>query len=102
MKILITGGTGFQGSNLSKSLLEDGHDVVILNLHSDKNEANVKRFGLEKAKIIWGTITDIHTVRDYMEDVDLVIHTAAKIHVDDYINNTFKYFMTKVICTNNY
>ena len=37
MKILITGGTGFQGSNLSKSLLEDGHDVVILNLHSKKN-----------------------------------------------------------------
>ena len=35
MKILITGGTGFQGSNLSKSLLNDGHDVVILNLHSE-------------------------------------------------------------------
>ena len=46
MKILITGGTGFQGSNLSKSLLNDGHDVVILNLHSDKNETNIKRFGL--------------------------------------------------------
>ena len=87
MKILITGGTGFQGSNLSKSLLEDGHDVVILNLHSEKNETNVKRFGLEKAKIIWGTITDILTVRDSLEDVDLVIHTAAKIHVDDSIQN---------------
>tara|TARA_X000001388_G_scaffold38414_1_gene27109 strand:+ start:229 stop:1221 length:993 start_codon:yes stop_codon:yes gene_type:complete len=101
MKILITGGTGFQGSNLSKSLLEDGHDVVILNLHSEKNETNVKRFGLEKAKIIWGTITDIHTVRDSMEDVDLVIHTAAKIHVDDSIQNPSKYFMTNVMGTNN-
>ena len=50
MKILITGGTGFQGSNLSKSLLKDGHDVVILNLHSEKNETNVERFELDKAK----------------------------------------------------
>ena len=30
MKILVTGGTGFQGSNLSKSLLKDGHQVTIL------------------------------------------------------------------------
>jgi len=101
MKILITGGTGFQGSNLSKSLLKDGYDVVILNLHSDKNEINVNRFGLEKAKIMWGTINDIHTVKHAMEDVDLVIHTAAKIHVDDSIQNPSKYFMTNVMGTNN-
>ena len=66
MKILITGGTGFQGSNLSKSLLKDGHEVVILNLHSDKNETNVKRFGLEKAYKMWGSINDIRTDLMYL------------------------------------
>ena len=101
MKILITGGTGFQGSNISKSLLDDNYEVVILNLHSEKNENNVKRFGLEKAKIMWGTINDIRTVKYAMEDVDLVIHTAAKIHVDDSIQNPSKYFMTNVMGTNN-
>ena len=101
MKILITGGTGFQGSNLSKSLLEDGHDVVILNLHSRKNEINVERFGLEKAKIIWGTINDKHTVRDSIFGCDLVIHTAAKIHVDDSIENPTDHFYTNVMGTNN-
>jgi hypothetical protein len=30
VKVVITGGTGFIGSNLAKSLLDDGHDVVIL------------------------------------------------------------------------
>ena len=101
MKILITGGTGFQGSNLSKSLLNDGHDVVILNLHSDKNETNIKRFGLEKAYKIWGSINDIRTVKDAMAGVDLVIHTAAKIHVDDSIKNPTDYFETNVMGTNN-
>jgi len=101
MKILVTGGTGFQGSNISKSLLEDGHDVVILNVHSEKNKTNVRRFGLEKAKIIWGTINDRHIVKDSMIDVDLVIHAAAKIHVDDSIENPTDYFMTNVMGTNN-
>ena len=101
MKILITGGTGFQGSNLSKSLLNDGHDVVILNLHSDKNETNIKRFGLQKAYKIWGSINDMRTVKDAMAGVDLVVHTAAKIHVDDSIENPTDYFETNVMGTNN-
>ena len=101
MKILITGGTGFQGSNLSKSLLDDGHDVVILNLHSEKNETNIKRFGLDRAEIIWGSINDIYTVKDTMEGVDLVVHTAAKIHVDDSIQHPTSYFKTNVMGTNN-
>ena len=44
MKILITGGTGFQGSNLAKYLLDKGHDVIILNLYSLKNVTNVNIF----------------------------------------------------------
>jgi len=101
MKILITGGTGFQGSNLSRSLLKDGHDVVIFNLHSEKNETNIKRFGLEKAYKIWGSINDIRIVKDAMIGVDLVIHTAAKVHVDDSIQNPTDYFETNVMGTNN-
>ena len=101
MKILITGGTGFQGSNLSRSLLKDGYDVVILNTHSQKNETNVQRFDLSGAYMIWGTINDMKTVKDAMFDVDLVIHTAAKIHVDDSIKNPTDYFETNVMGTNN-
>ena len=63
MKILITGGTGFQGSNLSKSLLKDGHEVVILNLHSEKNETNIKRFELQNAYKIWGSINNMRTIK---------------------------------------
>ncbi len=100
-KILITGGTGFQGSNLTQSLLKDGYDVVMLNTHSTKNETNIERFNLQKAKIIWGTINDKQILKDAMNEVDLVIHTAAKIHVDDSIKHPESYFRTNVMGTNN-
>ena len=99
-KILITGGTGFQGSNLSKNLLENGYDVTILNTYSSKNEINIKRFNLQKAKIIWGTINNKQTLQTAMDGIDLVIHTAAKIHVDDSIKNPTEYFETNVMGTN--
>ena len=101
MKILITGGTGFQGSNLSKKLLESGYDVNILNLYSNKSMLNIERFNLKDASITWGTILDIHTVKDVARDVDLIIHAAAKIHVDDSIEYPQDYFMTNVIGTCN-
>ena len=100
-KILITGGTGFQGSNLTKSLLKEGYDVTILNTHSSKNETNIKRFDLQEAKIIWGTINDKQIVKDAMKDTNLVIHTAAKIHVDDSIKHPTDYIRTNVMGTNN-
>jgi len=100
-RILVTGGTGFQGSNLSKSLLSQGYEVTILNTPGDKNDKNVKRFQLEGAKIIWGSINDKDVVFKALEGVDLVINTAAKIHVDDSIKNPTKYFQTNVMGTHN-
>ena len=101
MKILITGGTGFQGSNLASELMNDGWEVNILNLHSEKNLTNVERFKLQSANIFWGSINDKHIVQDSMNGVDIVIHTAAKIHVDDSIKNPTDYFYTNVMGTNN-
>ena len=79
-RILVTGGTGFQGSNLSKSLLDQGYNVTILNTPGEKNDRNVKRFELEGAKIIWGSINNKDVILKALEGVDLVINTAAKIH----------------------
>ena len=100
-KILITGGTGFQGSNLSRKLLDSGFDVTILNTYSEKNELNIKRFNLQHATIIWGDINDKQMVEKATRDVELIIHTAAKIHVDDSIKNPTEYFRTNVMGTNN-
>ncbi|MDI6886816.1 MAG: NAD-dependent epimerase/dehydratase family protein, partial [archaeon] len=44
MKILVTGGAGFIGSNLSEELVRKGHDVVILDDLSTGKEENIKEF----------------------------------------------------------
>jgi len=101
MKVLITGGTGFQGSNLAKSLLDDGHQVRLLNLYSEKSKTNVEIFKLKEAEVVWGTINDIHTVEECVRDVDIIVHCAAKIHVDESIDEPAKFYLTNVMGTNN-
>jgi len=40
MKIIVTGGVGFVGTNLIKKLLSDGHDVVSLDNYSTGKKEN--------------------------------------------------------------
>ena len=40
MKVLVTGGVGFVGTNLIKRLLEDGHEVVSLDNYSSGFKEN--------------------------------------------------------------
>lgn len=44
MKILVTGGTGFIGSNLVKTLVDDGHEVTVIGHRAEQKLPKVKRF----------------------------------------------------------
>lgn len=83
MRILVTGGAGFQGSHLSRALLERGHRVAILNTWSQQSEGNVRRFELGEAALVWGSVTDPQTVDKTVRDHDVVCHLAANVHVDE-------------------
>jgi nucleoside-diphosphate-sugar epimerase len=76
MKILVTGGAGFIGSNLTEALAAKGHDVTVLDTFSlgrMENLAPVK----SKIKIIKGDIRDLETVKKVTKDVDIVFNQAA-------------------------
>ncbi len=75
-KYMVTGGAGFIGSHLSRELVRQGHDVVILdNLSTGKIE-NIQDI-MEKIRFVEGSITDLDTVMDCCQGVDCVFHQAA-------------------------
>lgn len=77
MKVLVTGGAGFIGSNLVKQLLHDGNNVVVLdNLMSGYRE-NLDPF--PDVRFIEGDVRDPAVVNEVMKDVEVVFHLAASV-----------------------
>ena len=73
MKILITGGCGFIGSNLADELSKK-HDVVILDNLSTGRIKNIEDIDVE---LIDGSVTDLEMLKDICRDVDFIFHQAA-------------------------
>lgn len=83
MQVLVTGGCGFLGSYLCEHYVEAGHDVTCLD-NMDGGDLNNVRSLLDQRqfRLIRGDIRDRKDVEKAMHDCELVIHTAAQIHVD--------------------
>ncbi|OGL72394.1 hypothetical protein A3F28_02085 [Candidatus Uhrbacteria bacterium RIFCSPHIGHO2_12_FULL_57_11] len=73
MKILVTGGAGFVGSNLVDALLAHGHSVRVLDNVSTGKRENVN----PGAELVVGDICDLETVRKAMNGIEYVFHVAA-------------------------
>lgn len=103
MKLLVTGGAGFIGSNFIHYWLEKYHDDHIVNL--DKltyagNLDNVKDIENDPRYIfIKGDICDKKIVEQAMHDCDVVIHFAAESHVDRSIHDAAPFIMTNIVGT---
>lgn len=90
MKILVTGGAGFIGSNLCEALLDKGHEVVCLDNFSTGHIENIlpmiENFK-EKFTLIVGDIRNISDCRKAVEGIDYVLHEAALGSVPRSIND---------------
>ncbi|MCQ9633964.1 SDR family oxidoreductase [Chryseobacterium sp. WG23] len=77
-KILITGGAGFIGSNLTEYFLNKGYDVVCLDNFATGHLHNVEPFLKNpNYKLIEGDIRDLEVCRKAVEKVDYILHQAA-------------------------
>lgn len=99
MKVLITGGAGFIGSNLAARLVNDGHKVVVLDNLLRGNKLDKATF--EKIKFKKGDVRDFETVIEASKGCDLIFHFAAVLGVDIVADNPVETMDVEVIGTRN-
>lgn len=100
MKILITGGAGFQGTHLAESLVEDGHEVAVLNTLTPQALQN-KKYLEGRSEIIWGSVTDPEITEKAVRGKDVVFHLGARVNVDESILHPWETIETNVRGTFN-
>jgi dTDP-glucose 4,6-dehydratase len=107
MKLLVTGGAGFIGSNFVRMALTDkfpdfnvGQLTVLDLLTYAGDEENLKPVASDKRyKFIKGDIRDLELAKKLMQDADQVVHFAAESHVDRSIEGGSEFVSTNVMGT---
>ncbi len=97
MKILVTGGVGFIGTNLIKRLLKDGHKVVSLDNYSTGKKENEQK-GCKYFDV------DLRLTKDYsffMDNPDVIFHIAALPRIQPSFEAPSITFNSNVVSTQN-
>lgn len=80
MKYLVTGGAGFIGSHISRTLLESGNQVRILDNFSSGKRENLKGLDVE---LVEGDLRDASKIADAVKGMDIIFHEAAFVSVPE-------------------
>lgn len=105
MKVLITGGSGFIGSNLALKLIEKGYEVTVLdNMSEQIHGKNYKDSELYKniegkVEFILGTVTSKDSWREAIKGVDKIVHLAAETGTGQSMYEIEKYLDVNVTGT---
>ena len=103
MKILITGGAGFIGSNFILYWIKNHTDDQIVNLDKLTYAGNLENLksveNNPNYEFVKGDICDPDTVSKAMNSIDTVVHFAAETHVDRSILKPADFVLTNVVGT---
>lgn len=109
MKILVTGGAGFIGSEFVRSLLQDKYAefgliptkvIVIDALTYAGNLENLEEINADpRYEFVHGNITDFELMLEISKSCDLLVNFAAESHVDRSIDNPSIFIETNVLGT---
>lgn len=99
MKILVTGGCGFIGTNFVRYVLKQHQDVHITVLdcltYAGKRE-NISDLISERVRLVIGDVADWALVDELVKRVDVVVNFAAESHNDQALINQTSFVRTNV------
>jgi len=101
MRILVTGGAGFIGRHLIRSLLKGKNEITIYENFSNSSKNEIKDIINASAKIIKGDLTNFKLLKRSLQDIDNVIHLAANIDIPESIKRPEKSHEINVIGSMN-
>lgn len=100
MRLLVTGGLGFIGSNFIRYMLDNYRDIKIINvdkLSYGSNPANLKDYEHDsRYEFVKGDIADVKLMEKLVKGVDAVVNMAAETHVDRSIADPWPFFRSNV------
>lgn len=96
MNVLVCGGAGYIGSNMTALLAREGHEPVVFD-----NLSKGHKSAIGKTELIQGDLSDFNllteTLRKY--SIEAVMHFAAFIEVGESVQEPLKYYRNNLCCT---
>ena len=103
MRLLITGGAGFMGSNFVRFIANKYPEYEIINYDKLTYAGDLRNLDEIKSKknysFVKGDVCDFKLLMKILKDVDSVVHLAAESHVDNSIGNSLIFTMSNTYGT---
>ena len=100
MKILVTGGLGFIGSNFILKTLHENEGFDIVNVDAELAGSNIKNLSqvknLKNYEYVKGNITNRKLMEDLIKNCDVVVNFAAESFVDRSINDANPFLVSNI------
>src|SRR3989344_4286034 len=102
MKVLVTGGAGFIGSHTVDLLINEGHEVTILDKFEEQvHQGKTPDYINPKANLIKGDLGNIKVIENALKGVDSILHLAALVGVGQSMYKPLKYLEANTVGTAN-